>query len=61
MGRLVETYPNWACSVILKQEQIDPLTRQSFRDLVVQVRRPGALSGRPQLAENVPDEALKRR
>jgi hypothetical protein len=61
MGRMVENYPNWACSVILKQDQIDPLTRQSFRDLVVQVRRPGAFSGRPQLAENALEEAVKRR
>jgi hypothetical protein len=61
MGRMVETYPNWACSVVLKQEQIDSNTRQSFRDLVVQVRRPGALTGRPQMAENAPAEAVKRR
>jgi hypothetical protein len=61
MGRMVENYPNWACSVILKQEQIDPSTRQSFRDLVVQVRRPGALPGRPQLVENSTNDAPKRR
>ena len=61
MGRLVETYPNWACSVVLKQDQIDANTRQSFRDLVVQVRRPGALTGRPQLAENATNDAAKRR
>jgi hypothetical protein len=61
MGRMVETYPNWACSVVIKQDQIDPAKRQSFRETVLQVKRPGALSGRPQLAENVPDEALKRR
>lgn len=61
MGRMVETYPNWACSVVLKKDEIDPNTRQSFRDLVAQVRRPGALNGRPQLAENIPADAAKRR
>ena len=61
MGRMVENYPNWACSVVLKQDQIEPAKRQSFRETVLQVKRPGALSGRPQLAENIPDEALKRR
>jgi hypothetical protein len=61
MGRLVETYPSWASSVVSRQEQIDPATRQSFRDLVVSVKRPGALSGRPQLAENVPNDPAKRR
>jgi hypothetical protein len=61
MGRMVESYPNWACSVIVKSEQIDPKTRQSFRDLVTQVRKPGALTGRPQLAENAPNDPPKRR
>ena len=61
MGRLVETYPNWASSVILKQDHLDPTTRQSFRDLVLSIKRPNALPGRPQLAENAPNEAAKRR
>ena len=61
MGRMVENYPTWACSVVLKQEQIDSSTRQSFRDLMAQVRRPGALPGRPQLAETAPGEPAKRR
>jgi hypothetical protein len=61
MGRMVESYPSWACSVVLKQDQIDPKTRQSFRDLVTQVRKPGALTGRPQLAENAADDPPKRR
>ncbi len=60
MGRMVENYPNWACSVVLRQDQIDPTTRQSFRDLVVQVRKPNALSGRPQVAENAPDDVKRR-
>jgi hypothetical protein len=61
MGRLVETYPNWACSVVLKQAQIDPATRQGFRDLVVQAKRPNASSGRPQMADNANPDALRRR
>jgi hypothetical protein len=52
MGRLVATYPNWACQVTLKQTDINADTRQRFRDVVVQTRRPGALTGRPTLAEN---------
>ena len=47
MGRLVETYPNWACQVVVNQPQIDSPTKTSFRDLVVQNRKPGASSGRP--------------
>jgi len=53
MGRLVENYPNWACSVVLGQNGIDAATRTSFRDVVIQSKRPNASSGRPQmLAEN---------
>ena len=61
MGRMVENYPNWACTVVLKQDQIDATTRQSFRDLVLTVRRPGAQQGRPQLVENTLNDAAKRR
>ena len=52
MGRLVGTYPNWACQVTLKQNDINAETRQRFRDVVVQTRRPGASTGRPTLADN---------
>ena len=61
MGRMVENYPSWACSVVLKQEQIDGTTKQSFRDLVAQSRKPGAQSGRPQLVENPKADDVKRR
>jgi hypothetical protein len=61
MGRLVETYPNWACSVVLNQAQIDSATRQGFRDLVVQVKRPNASSGRPQMIANATPDPVKRR
>ncbi len=58
MGRLVENHPTWACSVVLKQNQIDATTRQSFRDLVVQIKKPNASTGRPQMiAENAADAA----
>jgi hypothetical protein len=61
MGRLVETYPNWACSVVLRQAQIDANTRQGFRDLVLQVKRPNASSGRPQMVANAAPDAARRR
>ena len=60
-GPAVETYPSWACSVVSKQEQIEVAKRQSFRETVLQVKRPGALAGRPQLAEVAADPSLKRR
>jgi hypothetical protein len=52
MGRLVETYPNWATQVTSRQETLRPETKASFRSLVAQVRRPDAQPGRPVLAEN---------
>ena len=61
MGRLVETYPNWACSVVLKQEQIDRDHPRELPDLVVQVKRPNASTGRPQMVENAPAEPATRR
>jgi hypothetical protein len=54
MARLVEMHPNWATSVALKQGHISLEARKGFRDLVAQTRRPGALPGRPTLAENTP-------
>ena len=64
MGRLVENYPNWACSVVLSQNQIDSATRTNFRDLVVQSKRPNASAGRPQMVADAtppPDADAKRR
>jgi hypothetical protein len=52
MGRLVAMYPNWACQVAMKTNEISPEVRQRFRDVVVQTRRPGAFTGRPTLADN---------
>lgn len=52
MGRLVASYPNWATKVVANQEEIPPNTRHDFQNLIAQTRRPGALDGRPALAEN---------
>ena len=57
MGRLVAVYPNWACQVVMKQNEINPDTRQKFRDVVIANRRPGALTGRPALVENTTSDA----
>jgi hypothetical protein len=62
MGRLVSMYPNWACQVTLKQDDIQTEVRQRFRDVVVQTRRPGAFTGRPTLAANAdPNLPIERR
>jgi hypothetical protein len=61
MARLVEMHPTWATSVAMKQEHILPETRQGFRSLVAQTRRPGASEGRPVLAENTTDATTMRR
>ena len=42
MSRLVVTYPNWAAQVIANQSTIDPATKQRFREVVAQNRKPGA-------------------
>jgi hypothetical protein len=52
MGRLVATYPNWACQVTMNQQDVAIDTRQRFREVVIAARRPGASTGRPTLAEN---------
>jgi hypothetical protein len=62
MGRLVAMYPNWACQVTMKQSAIQLESRQRFRDVVIQTRKPGAFTGRPTLVDNVPvDPNVKRR
>ena len=52
MGRLVASYPNWACQVTMSQASIAADTRQQFRDLVIKTRRPGAFTGRPVMADS---------
>ena len=59
MGRLVAMYPNWACQVVMKQNDINPDTRAKFRDVVIQNRRPGAFTGRPALVENSTNDAAE--
>jgi hypothetical protein len=60
MGRLVASYPNWACQVALTRPDLAADVRQRFRDLVVQTRRPGASTGRPVLAENAGPDVRSR-
>jgi hypothetical protein len=61
MGRLVAMYPNWACQVTLKQSEIHNETRERFRDVVIQTRRPGASNGRPVMVDNGANNAAVRR
>lgn len=51
MARMVEMYPNWAMTTIRNQAELPPTSRQGFRELVLQNRRPGAFTGRPSLAQ----------
>jgi hypothetical protein len=60
MGRLVATYPNWACDVAQKPIGVAPESLQRFRETVVQYRRPGASNGRPALVENPPENTRRR-
>jgi len=60
MARLVEMHPTWASSVAMKQEHISLPTREAFRALVAQTRRPGASEGRPVLAENAGGATVRR-
>lgn len=60
MARLVEMHPTWATSVAVKQEHIHPETREGFRTLVSQTRRPGASEGRPVLADNAGGTTVRR-
>jgi hypothetical protein len=50
MARLVEMHPDWAVGVVAAQPQLPAPTRQGFRQLVTDTRRPGASTGRPSLA-----------
>jgi hypothetical protein len=62
MGRLVETYPNWACQVALTKSEASAEAKQEFRDVVVQNRRKGAFAGRPTMVnEPAPAQTPARR
>ena len=50
MSRLVQTYPNWASEVVAGHPAIDVAAKQRFCTVVAQTRRPGASTGRPQVA-----------
>jgi hypothetical protein len=61
MGRLVENYPNWACVVTHRQEQIPADVRQVFTQVVQKNRKPNASPGRPQaVAQNSPPATRRR-
>jgi len=51
MARMVEMYPDWASEVAAQRAAISPQARAGFVDLVKETRRPGASTGRPQLAD----------
>jgi len=51
MGRLVTMYPTWATQVAMNQTAVTADTRNRFREVVIQTRRPGAFNGRPTVAE----------
>lgn len=54
MGRLVETYPDWADQVIASQAHLPEESRGRFQTVVSRVRRPDSSRGRPELvAEGV--------
>jgi hypothetical protein len=57
MGRLVETYPNWACQVAVAKAQATPEAKQAFRDAVMANRRKGALAGRPTIVNDSAQQA----
>jgi hypothetical protein len=52
MGRLVETYPSWAKTVVNNQARVAPEVRTSFVEVVDQTRRPDASEGRPVMADS---------
>ncbi len=54
MGRLVETYPNWACGVAMTKAQVGPEAKDEFRKAVIQNRRKGAFTGRPEIVSEPP-------
>jgi hypothetical protein len=51
MGRLVETYPDWAIQTTAKQQHIPAATRDGFREVITAVRKPNASKGRPSIVD----------
>jgi hypothetical protein len=60
MGRLVATYPTWAVQATAARPDITADTRQKFREIVLQTKRPDASDGRPALADNRAGETKTR-
>jgi hypothetical protein len=61
MGRLVETYPNWAVQVATAKAQASPEAKATFREVVVQNRRKGAATGRPVMVNDPAPASARRR
>ena len=61
MGRLVETYPNWAVQVAATKSLASPEAKQTFRAAIVQNRRKGAATGRPVMANDPAPTVARRR
>lgn len=51
MGRLVESYPDWATQVATGTTHLPETAKEEFRSLVLENRHPQASPGRPVLAE----------
>lgn len=47
MGRLVETYPDWATQTVQGRPDLNPDTKRQFEQIVAQARKPNATKGRP--------------
>jgi hypothetical protein len=60
MGRLVETYPEWACSVVSANTRIPAESREQFRNVVLQNRRKGASSSRPVVLDDAKTQTRRR-
>jgi hypothetical protein len=61
MGRLVESYPNWACQVTMAKAQASPEAKQAFREAVITNRRKDADAGRPRMINETAQAPPSRR
>ncbi len=61
MGRLVETYPNWAVDVAATKSIARDEAKTSFREAVIANRRKGAATGRPTVLSENAAQPPKRR
>jgi hypothetical protein len=51
MGRLVESYPDWACQVAMAKAQATPEAKLAFREAVQAHKRKDADPGRPKMMD----------